>query len=533
MGKEVGPQTTYDDVPYPSHPYVQTHPDHLATIATLLGLTPPPVEKCRALEIGCASGGNLIPLALTLPKGQFLGIDLSSKQIAEGQQDIDALGLQNIELRHLSITDIDESFGTFDYILCHGVYSWVPREVQQKILDVCSKNLEPNGIAYISYNTHPGWYLRGMIRDMARYHVNRFPGESPEQKIYRARSLLDFLVTANPSGTSPYTLLLKENVELLRQHSDAYLFHEHLEETNEPVYFLQFCERLAQHQLRYLGEAEFRIMVSSTGFSAEAQRRLEELAPNLLEKEQYMDFLRNRSFRQSLVCHVDQQPDYNVRAESIAHFSIASPARPTSEGFDIHSATSTEFTAGSVTLTTTTPIVKAALLHLGKVWPKAIPFQTLLHQARLHLAPSATEDPTSIHRLALILSRALLTAYCSGDGSLVELSLHPPTFSTEVTDRPVASPLVRLQATRDNWVTSLRHEKVPLSPFDCHMLPLLDGSRDRETVLEALVNKFQDGILSISEDEKPINNVDQGKAILGEVLDQQLPHYARVALLVG
>src|SRR5262249_9719174 len=115
--------TSYDEFPYPSYPLHQTHPDHLATVATLLGLSPPPPERCRVLELGCASGGNLIPLACTLPESTFVGIDLSAEQVTQGQRTVEALGLTNVRLRHLSILDVDDRFGEFDYVLCHGVYS--------------------------------------------------------------------------------------------------------------------------------------------------------------------------------------------------------------------------------------------------------------------------------------------------------------------------------------------------------------------------------------------------------------------------
>src|SRR5262249_18767962 len=87
-------RTSYDEVPYPSVPFPQTHPDRPATVATLLGLNPVPADRCRVLELGCASGGNLIPLAYGLPDSTFLGIDLSSEQIAQGQKTVQALGLQ-------------------------------------------------------------------------------------------------------------------------------------------------------------------------------------------------------------------------------------------------------------------------------------------------------------------------------------------------------------------------------------------------------------------------------------------------------
>ena len=144
---DYGIRTAYDEVPYPSHPYPNSHPDHLATVATLLGLNPPASNRCRVLELGCASGGNLIPMALTSPDSRFVGVDLSREQIAEGQKTVEALGLTNIELRHLSILDLDDSFGSFDYIVCHGVYSWVPDNVQDRILAICAGTSCPRGSA--------------------------------------------------------------------------------------------------------------------------------------------------------------------------------------------------------------------------------------------------------------------------------------------------------------------------------------------------------------------------------------------------
>src|SRR5687767_4125441 len=118
--------TSYDEVPYESHPFVQTHPSRLFTVGTLFGLRPTPVTRCRVLELGGAAGGNLIPMADMLPDSQFVGLDLSARQIADGQQAIEKLGLKNLQLKHASITDVDESWGMFDYVICHGVYSWIP-----------------------------------------------------------------------------------------------------------------------------------------------------------------------------------------------------------------------------------------------------------------------------------------------------------------------------------------------------------------------------------------------------------------------
>ena len=109
--------TTYDRIPYPQHSYGFTHPDRLATLAMLHGMSPAPIENCRVLELGCASGSNLIPMAYALPRSEFVGLDSSQRQIAVGQQFVEAVGLTNIRLLPIDIRAIDESFGQFDYII--------------------------------------------------------------------------------------------------------------------------------------------------------------------------------------------------------------------------------------------------------------------------------------------------------------------------------------------------------------------------------------------------------------------------------
>src|SRR4029079_13501853 len=170
-------QTSYDEVPYRSHPFAQTHPARLAPTAFLFGMKPAHTDHCRVLEIGCASGENLLPMANQFPDSEFVGIDLSAVQIAAAQSTVEALELNNVRLLHADLRSLPDDLGMFDYVIAHGVYSWVSDETQHALLKLCGQRLRPHGVAYVSYNTYPGWHMRGMIRDMMNYRVHSI--ESP------------------------------------------------------------------------------------------------------------------------------------------------------------------------------------------------------------------------------------------------------------------------------------------------------------------------------------------------------------------
>src|SRR5262245_7165996 len=115
---------TYDAVLYPGYALTQSHPDRLATLATLFGLAPADVSRCRVLELGCGDGINLISIALSLPEAECVGIDLAAVGIGKGQAIVQELGLKNVTLRQLDLMEVDRDFGQFDFIIAHGVYSW-------------------------------------------------------------------------------------------------------------------------------------------------------------------------------------------------------------------------------------------------------------------------------------------------------------------------------------------------------------------------------------------------------------------------
>ena len=514
--------TSYDEVPYASHPFPQTHPSHLAVIARLFGLEPPAVQNCRVLELGCAAGGNLLPMAEALPQSTFVGVDLSARQIADGQRILQALGLINVRLVHASILDVDRSWGQFDYIICHGVYSWVPHRVREKILSICSEQLSPRGVAYISYNTYPGWHMRGMIRDMMRYHAQRFA--TPGEQIRQARALLDFLAQATRIDGGPYATLLRMELEHLRQQADHYLYHEHLEEINEPVYFHEFIAAAQRHGLNYLGESQITTMLSSN-FPFEVQQALQIVAPDQIQAEQYLDFVRNRMFRETLLVRKEIQPDWTVQPERVYSLHVCTHRRVVDESGDVRSTATVQYRSKSgMVVATSQPTLKAAFRILGEHWPGTLAFAELAERVAEMLG-----QPLDQVRLPLAVQ--ILHVYLSSD--LIELHALPLT-RVQVTERPTAlrSLRVRLELGETGGANR-RHEVFRPNHFDSVLIPLLDGTRTQAELLEELTRRVARGMLLLPGEAPPGGDLPVLRNRLAPLLQEALQRLADASVLIG
>jgi methyltransferase-like protein/SAM-dependent methyltransferase len=516
----------YDDVPYDSHPFPQTHPSRLAAVATLFGLRPTPPAKCRVLELGCASGGNLVPMAEALPESEFVGVELSARQVADGRKFLEHTGLTNVTLKHASILDVDESYGKFDYIIAHGVFSWVPTPVQEKILSICAKNLTPDGVAYVSYNTYPGWHMRGMIRDMMRYHAGRF--DNPTQKVQQARALLDFLAKNVPPNSGAYATYLSAELENVRKQADYYLLHEHLEEVNDPIYFHQFAARARAAGLRYLGEARVQTMVAGN-FSPEVQKTLKAVAPDQIMAEQYMDFLRNRMFRETLLVPATVVPNWNVNPGSLRGLHIASSAVPEESTPPDPNGNVTYKSRSGMTMTTNRPLLKAAMQVLRDAFPGTVPLEKLREDAQR----LAGRDPGNLVQAAedgQALAGALLSGYIGSD--LIELHGHPIAVAKTASEMPRATVIARLQAPR-GAMTNRRHEVVRLGELDRHLIPLLDGTNNRSALIEKLAAVAKRGDMKVHHNGVPLTDPEKMTAAVRAVIDQALANVTRTAVMIG
>ena len=294
---------SYDSFLYVSKPFSSTNINNLQAKAKLYGLNPAPLKDARILELGASCGGNLIPQALYYPEATFTGIDLSGVQVQHGNEIIKSIGLTNVTLLEKDILDIDESFGTFDYIIVHGIWSWVPDVVKDKILSICNKNLSDNGIAYVSYNTYPGWKRLEQLRDIMLYSEKRAKDQNLLERTLYTKNVLKMVAdTMNSDERSRTQSNYKiSNIHRVLNSSDYYVAHEYLETFNDPVYVSEFIERAQQQGCAYIGdEVPQRSFIS--WLSEDVADNIRALSNgNYIDKEQFYDYVYDTQFRMSLL----------------------------------------------------------------------------------------------------------------------------------------------------------------------------------------------------------------------------------------
>jgi SAM-dependent methyltransferase len=414
----------------------------------------------------------------------------------------------------MSFEDLPEELGSFDYILSHGVYSWIPPRARTALLACVRRALAPAGIAYVSYNAYPGSYMRDMARDILAYHVREV--EDPHRKLALAQELMQTIVAIEEP--SPYAQMLRRHMERMLRYSDALLIHDDLAEVSTPFYFHEFMEHANHHRLAFLSEADL-FESQMRGVPASAERLMQTLPDDVLVREQYLDFFKNRMFRQTLLCHIDVAVRRELDDRVLEHLMVCSQIQPeehSSDGQDLDDRprpgdeairqaqagpgeeaalqaragpgedtgegppAETFGTPEGFTVTTSEPLVKAALHAVAEAWPAAVDFSALLA-----CAVEAAGAETTTELVASRLRAVLLQAYLA---RIVVLQGCAPPLTTQPGEQPLASGLARAQCLAGApAVSSLLHTNVRLEgELEPALLALLDGSHNRGALIERL-----------------------------------------------
>jgi SAM-dependent methyltransferase len=447
----------YNEVAYISDPNGACHPNRLAAIGRLLGLDTAPIANCRVLELACGEGINLVPVAATLPQATFVGIDIAEAPLARARRMAEAIGLTNLQLLNRDLADLPADLGPFDYIVAHGVYSWVPDAVRAGLLPSIARLLAPDGVAFVSYNTLPGCHLRRAVWDLLRHHTRDIADR--RSRMAAARALCS-LVAAPVPGQTLEQEAFRSEVRRAGEASDAELEHDNLAPINHAVHFRDFLADASAARLTFLAEAELGSMLGA-GLAAEVRQALGRM--DRLEREQYLDFLSFRRYRESLVCHTGAlsrfvvQPDraLPMHAVATAQLRLAAPA-PRAAG---------------------DPDARALKELLLARFPGSVPVAEWAEQRGRERAGATPGTPRPAAQL-------VVEAYVTGD---IDLRVEPVAVAATPGERPEAFAAARWLAGEHAVVPSLYHEVVRLeAPVARQLVALLDGTRTRGQLLTQL-----------------------------------------------
>lgn len=494
---------SYDELPYDSLPLPETQPDVLAALARLHGFDAPDPRRARILELGCAQGGNLIPLAWRWPESDCVGVELSRVQAQAGAAFVARLGLGNVRILHADLAALPADLGSFDYIIAHGVFSWVPPAVQGALLEVCRRHLSPNGIAYVSFNVTAGWqHLRPLREALVARTAAGLP--APE----RHRQALAVLDDLQAEWNDP--LLLKE-IAYLRTAAPSYLFHEYLADTNAPMRFAEFAAALDAHGLRYVGEAGPRRarveLEDAWGLIPES------MAGRWQDAEIALDDAFATRFRRAMIARIEApcaQPPQPAAITTLAFCADLS----CDEDIDLDDGVEQDFVnpAGN-RFPVAPPALKAAVMLLSAHYPQALDYPALCEAARALLAEHGVAGFDEPAFREALFDLTLLHG--------VAPTVWPGRFASEPGKRPRAHDLALAQARVAGWVVSgVRHVAVDLDFAGRLLLGALDGSHNIDELSAWMQARLKE------------NGLDLPPAQVAELTRRQLWLYVRQGLLV-
>ena len=513
--------TTYDLLPYPPLSFPATHPARLAAIGRIFGLNTADPARARVLELGCGSGINLIAQAQLFPEAEFVGIDTSSTQIATGVEAAAAAGTDRVRLICGDVAEIGGDFGQFDYIVTHGLFSWVPEPVKDAVLRISRDNLRPDGIAYISYNCLPGWRMRGALRDMMLMHtagINDLPA-----KVAQGKALIKFLAECCSEG-SPYGEFLRQQLQMLANVDDSYVAHEFLAGENDAMYFVDFVKKAAEHRLAYLSDADVSSMVSAN-LPPQAAQTLRSLNFDLFSTEQYMDFVRNRTFRSTLLCHADREPDRNVEPSRLETLQVGTFIALKDRARGGKPAVFTN--SGGLELIVQEPANAIVFEKVAALGPDFQPVPRFLDEI---VAESGAKLPGADAAAKRgFAARTLLQGYLR---RMLEFTAGPLLLRAADSPNPEALPLARWQAKNQYLVSSGRLDMHNFDPFIRKLITLCDGTRDRSALIEAMTASLSNGDYQLNENNQPITDPARSRFVIEQILDRSLENLCRLGIML-
>jgi len=306
---------------------------------------------------------------------------------------------------------------------------------------------------------------------------------------------------------------------------DSLLMHDEMSEINEPVYFEQFVAHAERFGLQYLSEVDLSA-VMPTRMPPEMARQLSALSRDSMEAEQWLDFIRFRTFRQTLLVHKEEPLNKRLRPQVVGRFKLASLAHPESKEVDLSPGVVVSFKApDDARFSTDHPLTKAAFLEMMERRPVVAPFETLVRAAAARIG-LAMDDAATPDVAAFAANALQALSYSPG---LLEFHVFQAPMNTVPGQRPQTTRVARWQAAKGMKATNLRHERVELDQILRVTAQLLDGRHDRAQLVAHFMELYRQEQFLLPEEllakDKP------GDIVTREV-DRALVFFGRSAMLV-
>jgi SAM-dependent methyltransferase len=415
----------YDELPYKSRSIEWTAPERLALASLLHGGPRQPLDTYRVLELGCGDGANLLPLAYYRRHATFLGVDGARCQIDVANSGKSALELSNIEFIHADFLTADHRLaGDFDYIIAHGIFSWVPHDVRDALLQLCAKRLRRGGLLYLNYNTNPGWNVRGMVRE---FLLAQTAGTTSLLiRAQQAQEVATKVVSSLTVGEHPYSQLIAKEFQFVCENHVSYVAHEYLAADNHPYWRSEFMALAGHHDLEYVADADFNY--SSGRIPEDVAPRLVELQITGRALDDTVDLLCYRQLHTPILTHsplMRRRPS----TEEFANLLVASCLTPCAPS----SAENPMFQHPSgYQVEAKEEVIRTALEKLQPLWPRGLRIGAVFPDVR-----HVMDDLKLLHRNGLIELRCIEPA---------EFGVCP-------------EPLNRLEGRRGGYATSPYHTR--------------------------------------------------------------------------
>jgi trans-aconitate methyltransferase len=476
--------TIFDEYPYPGLPIPATYPPQLALSSRIHGGPYPPSERFRLLELGCGDGGNLLPLAFYHPDCEFVGFDYAPTALKAARATAQTCRLTNVRFVRGSFTDETVGLGVgYDFVLAHGVFSWISDRERSRVLDIARSSLGPAGLACISYNVQPAWALRGQVRDLLTKAVANV--SKPALRVERAKRIARELRDRLNESDHPYQVLMAREFERVASSQDYYVYHEFLCEHNRAYRIDDFAALAAERGLRYLCDASF---------NKPEGRVPQPLAETLshcgfdgLDLEQFADALGYRLFRTSVLCRADADRQ-SAELPSVDELAVASVLSPANERPDLGPGVAEEFCGPEgERILCSDPVIKTMFVRLNGQWPWPLAATDLISAVRRSL-PQIETDRDDLSEQLLGLHR---------DGLVLLSPAGSARRSATAGETPHA--LATLEAARNHFATTPFHTLYGLRELDRELIRLLAKHGSAAAASAALVRQVETGTIVLDQ----------------------------------